>query len=333
MTPAREIATDLLHRFPSAGTRTLAKVAYKQAPQVFVTLEAARTLFRRMRGASGTEKQKSASNKQFFRKPGKSGDPFSKLPEGKTHFADWETVQIDGERRILLLADIHIPYHDRRATLAALRYGLEHKADTILLNGDVADCFSVSFWEKDPRKRDFADEVAQVRGFLDLVREAFPRARIIYKLGNHEERFERYMSVKAPELLGLEEFSFEAVYRLEETGIELVRDKRPIRFGKLNVVHGHEYRFAISNPVNPARGYFLRAKTHCIGSHLHQASQHSEKNIEGKLISTWSTGCLCEMHPDYAPINNWGHGFAFITVDKAGDFRVTNLRVLDGKIY
>ncbi len=333
MTPQREVATELLKRFPEAATMTLARIAVRESPSLFLTLESARTLFRRLRGASGESGRKKILDKSYFRPPGKPGDPFSAIPEGLQHFEEeWASVQLGGPRQVLLLADVHIPYHDKRALTAALNYGSDHEADTILLNGDISDCFSVSFWEKDPRKRDFAGEVESVRGFLGIVRRGFPKAEIIYKLGNHEERFERYMSVKAPELLGMDEFSLEKIFHFEEFGIRKVGDKRPIKLGKLNVVHGHEYKFSIQNPVNPARGYFLRAKTHCLGSHLHQASQHTEKNIEGKLISTWSTGCLCDMHPDYSPINNWGHGFAFIDVAKGGEFSVRNLKMIDGKI-
>jgi len=168
---------------------------------------------------------------------------------------------------------------------------------------------------------------------LATLREGFPKARLVYKLGNHEERYERYMSVKAPELLGVAEFETQHLLGFANLGVGLVRDKRPIRLGKLNVVHGHEYSFPIANPVNPARGYFLRAKTHCLGGHLHQSSQHSEKNLEGKVVSTWSTGCLCDLHPDYRPLNNWNHGFAFVEIDKAGAFHVENLKLIDGEIY
>lgn len=330
MTPKQEICRRLLKTFPKAGSLTLARMAYTEAPSVFTNVEDARSAVRYLRGAKGKTKP---TTKEHIRPKQRPGDPFSKLAKGLTHFDDWKSEQLDGPMRVLVLADLHIPYHDKAAVVAALRYGKKQRADTILLNGDIADCFSVSFWEKDPRKRDFAGEVKTVRDFLAAVREGFPKARIIYKIGNHEERYERYMSCKAPELLGLEDFSFEKVFQLEENRIELVKDKRPIRLGKLNVVHGHEFKFGISAPVNPARGYFLRAKSHCLGSHLHQSSQHSEGNVEQKVISTWSTGCLCDLHPDYSPMNSWNVGFAFVEVDKQGAFNVDNVKVIEGRIY
>lgn len=331
MTPIQNIATKLLADYSKAGSLTLARMAFRDYPQVFLSVKSARSVFRRLRGASGAFQP---GIKEFIRTPQKSGDPFSKIPKAKLHFGGepWGIVPYSGPLKSLVLSDIHFPYHDDVALSTALRYGRDNKADFILLNGDIADFFSISFWEKDPRERNFAAEVQGVQSFLGIIREGFPKARIVYKLGNHEERFIRYMSVKAPELLGIPDFEFKNLFRLDDLGIELVDGMRPVQLGKLNVLHGHEYKFNISNPVNPARGFFLRAKVHCMGGHLHQSSQHSEKNLEGKVVSTWSTGCLCDLHPDYRPLNPWNHGFAFVEVYKDGMFDVRNLTILNGKI-
>ncbi len=333
MTPQRACAIELLEKFPGAHTKTLATIAVKQNPSLFLTLEHARSAFRRLRGASGHNMRRQSTDKRFHRPPGKSGDPFAKLAEGKKHFQDWSAFAIEGPARALVLSDVHIPFHDLRPTVAALRHGKKLGCDLVLLNGDIADFFSVSRWESDPRKRNLADELKAVREFLAAVRDGFPKARIIYKLGNHEERWERYLSVKAPELLGVEDFRFDRILDLAALGIEVVSEKRPIVLGKLNIIHGHEIRFNISNPVNPARGYFLRAKAHVLGGHLHQTSQHSEKTLDQKVVAAWSTGCLCDLHPDHAPVNNWNHGAAAIEVDKAGAFHVENFRIIDGAIY
>jgi len=311
---------------------TLARIAIRDYPSVFLNLEAARTAFRRVRGASGVEKNKTAPP-EFRRTPQKPGDPFSAIPEGLTHFEDWGAVQLEGPMSVLVISDLHIPYHDKTAVVAALKWGADNSIDTILLNGDISDCFACSFWEKDPRKREFAVELQTVHSFLDTLKNAFPKARIIYKQGNHEERYDRYMRVKAPELLSVAQFDPIEILGLNKLGIEWVAEKRPIRLGKLNTIHGHEHNFAISNPVNPARGFFLRAKTHCLGGHFHQKSEHSEKNLEEKVISTWSTGCLCDLHPDYRPINPWCHGFAFVEVFDKGEFNVRNFKILHGKVY
>src|SRR6266496_167409 len=329
----KQIADDLLSRFPKAPTKTLARMAYKAHPSVWLNLDNARSYFRHRRGAHGQKNRAETADKSHFRTPQKPGDPFGRMPPQLREFEDWGPVKFLGPLRALIISDLHIPYYDREATICALKYGQELGADTILLNGDVADFFALSFWENDPRKRDFPQEIRDTKDFLRSVRDLFPKARIIYKLGNHEERMIRYMRVKAPELLGLPEFEIESVLGLADNDIQVVKDNRPIKFGGLNVIHGHEYRFAITNPVNPARGLFLRGKTNAICGHFHQSSQHSERSLDQKVLSTWSVGCLSDLHPEYRPINNWNHGFMVVQIDKSGAFEVGNLRIVNGKAY
>lgn len=243
------------------------------------------------------------------------------------------SFNVEGPAKVLLLPDIHIPYHELTPLREAMLYGKKRPPTHVLLNGDAIDFYQLSFWEKDPRKLRLLDELGLLRDFIGTVRLTFPKAKVVYKIGNHEDRLRRYIWAKAPELVGLPVAEFEGLIGLKELGVKTVPSRTTIRLGKLPVLHGHEYRFAISNPVNPARGLFLRTKSTALCSHHHARSEHSERTVEGKLITTWSTGCLCNLSPDYLPYNNWSHGFAFIEVDKAGAFDVNNLRIIHGKVY
>lgn len=333
MSPQRQIALELLEKFPKAGSQTLSKIAIRDNPSVFASLDTARQMFRALRGAHGN-KQRSLAPVEHARGPQSAKNPFGKIPEGKTHFETWGAVQINGPVKVLVLSDIHIPFHSRDALLAALKYGRDRRPDVVLLNGDTSDIHTLSKFQKDPRKKDFPGEIKTCGELLGIIRGGFPKARIIFKLGNHDERYEAYMFCKAPELLGIPDFEMRSLLKFDNHGVEEVRDMRPIRIGDLNVLHGHEYRFAVSNPVNAARGLFLRCKAYAMCGHFHQKSEHSEKTVEDKNIATWSTGCLCDMHPDYAPLNNWGHGFAFVEASKDSNFQVENKKISkDWKIY
>lgn len=254
------------------------------------------------------------------------------FPSGKSRIAKWEPYIIEGDTRALILSDIHIPYHRKRPITMAIKYGKYRRVDTIILNGDILDCYAISKWETDPRERNFPEELEVLEKFFRYLRSEFPHAKIVYKLGNHEERWESYMIRKSPELIGVKEFQIENLLKLKEHRIDLVIDKAPIVLGDLNVLHGHEYRFAISNPVNPARGLFLRTKANAMCGHFHQSSYHTAKSVNEKIIATWSTGCLCDLHPKYLPINDWVHGFAVVDV-RSGKFSVENKVVREGKIY
>lgn len=331
--PGTQAAASLLKKFPNAHSKTIARILYKESPELYTDLEAARDAVRRLRGAHGEFNRARYRSKEFFKPLGKLGDPFA-LPLGKTHFVDWKAVQFDGPMRVLILSDIHIPYQDKDALLLAIKWGKNNGINHVLLNGDTSDFFALSFWETDPRLRDFPEEIKVNREFLISLRNTFPRARIILKDGNHEERWMRYMRVKAPELLGIPEFEPPKVLGLASLGIDNpVGDMRPIRLGTLNVIHGHEYRFSISNPVNPARGLFLRAKAHSLCGHFHHSSYHPGKTVEDKMIGCWSTGCLCDMHPAFRPLNEWNHGFAYVEVDRVGKFEVHNFQIKSNKVY
>ncbi len=79
------------------------------------------------------------------------------------------------------------------------------------LNGDIIDFYAISRFEKDPRKRNFGHEVLMTRQFLHTLRKLFPNAAIYYKCGNHDVRYDHYIMRNAPDLLGMNEFSFESL--------------------------------------------------------------------------------------------------------------------------
>ncbi len=329
----KEIADALFEQFPEAPTKTLARIAYRDNKGIWKNIDAARSYFRYLRGNHGGDQRKALTDKSHIRKNRVSGDPFTRLPEPLSDFEDWQPIEFAGPLRVLGLMDVHIPFYDKTATVTALKEGKKLNPNFVLLGGDICDHHAESDYIKDPRSRDFPGEIRAMLDFLRVVRDLFPKAQIVYKLGNHEERHIRYMRLKAPELLGIKKFEFESIMELADNDIQMVGDNRPIRLGKLNFIHGHEYKFSISNPVNPARGLFLRGISNACCGHFHQTSQHTKRSLEQKVISNWSAGCLSNLHPEWRPLNDWNHGFLLIEVDKDGAFEVGNMRVLHGRAY
>lgn len=330
MTLQSEIIKGLLEKFPNATTRAIARMAYDDNAGVFTTVDAARQLTRYYRGANGKHNRGSLKDKRFTRDydPDRV-NPF-KLPESdESEYLPY--ILPDDCKRVLCLYDIHFPYHDVPALTAALNYGKLKKADTIFIGGDALDFYALSSFDRDPRKRGFKDELDMMKLFFETLRREFPDSRIIYLLGNHEERYERYMLVKAPELLGVQEFKLKALLKCDDYGVEIVDKKRVCKLGKLSLIHGHEFGHQFTSPVNPARGLYMKAKRSTLCGHHHQTSEHSESDINGDVVTTWSLGCLCYLHPEYRPLNKWNHGFAFITL-KDGGYKVHNKRIIDGEI-
>lgn len=296
---------------------------HKTEPKIFETVDAARVAIQRVRGRAGDKMRAEIKTRVDY-------EPKEQLPLGcETSFIPFV---MEGNIRTLILSDLHIPYHSNNAIELAVNEGRKRKCDTVIINGDLIDCYELSRFEKDPRARTFKDECEDVMDFFAWLRSRLPDARIVYKLGNHDERYEHYVWRNAPALCGLPSITLPALLQVADFGIEMVEQKRVIVSGGLSIVHGHEFaRSTFGEPVNPARGLFLRAKATTIAGHWHQPSSHTEPTLQGRPITCWSTGCLCELHPPYMPINKWRHGFAIQERFK-DSFRVENLTLVDGNV-
>lgn len=239
----------------------------------------------------------------------------------------WSPYELEVVGRVGILSDVHVPYHSETAVAAAVGHLKAVGIDALLLNGDVADFYSISRWEKDPSKRDFKGELEACRQFLAWIRQEFSGIPIVYKVGNHEERWQHYIWQHAPELSEDRLMSLQAWFRLDELQIETVDNKRPVMLGKLPVLHGHELPKGLASPVNVARGAFMRTLSTVLVGHSHRTSAHAETDLWHREIFCWSTGCLADLTPDYARINKYNHGFAVVDVHEGGEFDVENLRI------
>jgi predicted phosphodiesterase len=243
---------------------------------------------------------------------------------------EWTPFAIDTPGHWLVISDLHVPCHDRTTIELAVRQAKRDGAVGVLLNGDVVDHHELSTHDKDPSLPRYVEEVRLGRELLAWLRAEFPSHRIVYKSGNHEARIQRYIAARAPAIEALEGVSLASVLRFADHGVEGVDDATVIRMGKLNVIHGHEYRGG--GGVNPARWLYLKARSVALTSHFHRTSEHHAKDISGKHEAAWSIGCACDLHPRYAILNEWNLGFAMVHLDRDGSFWVRNHRVLDGKV-
>ena len=315
-----DVVRKYVEKFPKHGNRTLASLIIKENPNLFTSLDAARSCVRYVRGNGG--KAQGRKGRATHPKPnGKAGE--YKIPKSLT--PKKRIVRIpDG--KTLLLSDIHLPYHDVEALECALEHG--HDADNIILNGDTVDFYATSRWDTDPNHRDLAGELQAARQFLMHLRERFPNANIYFKIGNHEERWEKFLWRKAPELCGVPDFKMEKLLRFEDLDIQEIGGRQLTKAGGLWILHGHEF-FNTFDPVNFARTLQVKTGVCTIAGHKHKSSQHSVKSMDGDTIACWSVGCLCDLEPDYMPVNQWNLGFAEV-VHQGKKFDVNNYRIIDG---
>jgi predicted phosphodiesterase len=336
-TQKRLIAEEYCEKHPNTAHHQLARVIYKKYPELYKDTEEVRNHVRVVRGKGGERKRKESIRKDLF-------EDFQRSPAGsiKNPYLLPESYEIKREpfiipkanKNILVISDLHIPYHNIEAITLALNYGKNAQVDTIIINGDLLDFYQLSRFHKDPRKRRVNQELEAARQFLQILRFHFKTANIYFLLGNHDVRYQMWLESKAVELLGCEEFELGSLLRVGELGITVLDDRTLIKAGKLIITHGHLVIRGVFAPVNAARGAYMRAKQSVLIGHTHKISEHTETNMDGDITTTWSTGCLSELSPDYNPFaNGYAHGFAHVRVtDDEGRFSVKNIRIFNGQI-
>jgi hypothetical protein len=321
-----KLVIEYIQKFPKTSKNSLAELLFNDHPLVFNSKEVARARVRYYYGAHGKEHHK---YKQFETQSMHTRENPYGLPESDS--VPFEPYKLPkANNNILFLSDIHLPYHDIKAITLALDYGKEKNVNTIYLNGDIMDFYKASFHEQDPRKRDLKGEFDTAREFIDLLKKHFPTAKIFYKEGNHCQRWSRYLRVKAPAVLGMEEFELPTILRLGEKGVTWIPNRQLVQMGKLNAIHGNEYKGG--GGINVARTLWLRAGDNVIAGDKHKTQSGLKTNIDKSVTGTWSVGCLSELNPDYLPFNEWNLGFAHITIESNGQFSVHNKTIINGKV-
>jgi predicted phosphodiesterase len=309
--------------------RKLARIVYEENKLLFKDFEDARIFMRYIEGKQGKGSRDLNSKTEFYMEQHRTTNPYN-LPVSDE--IEYLPYPITGHKRIGVMSDIHVPYHNMEALTDAISFLKNEKIDGLLLNGDTIDCHLLSRFTKNPKMRDFKGELDTFKALIEVFKKEF-NCRIYFKLGNHEERYEKFLLEKAHELIGVQEFEFQNILKARAEGIEVIGDKRIIKINSLNAIHGHEYIGGISAPVNIARGLYLRGKTSAFQGHNHSTSEHTETDMNGKITTTWSVGCLSELHPAYMPLNKWNHGVAVVDIDTNGDdYQFRNKRIFKGKV-
>jgi len=193
-----DLAKDVLTKFPKHPTKSLADKLYNENPLLFRDAEDARSLLRYHRGESGTAKRKKS---EFFKENGKV-DKISTAPKMPDSYAsEQKKFKLPiADNNILMISDLHIPYQVNSAVESAINYGVEHKVNTVFINGDLIDFHGMSRYETDPRKRSIKDEFEATEQFLIYLRYKLPTANIYWLKGNHCIRYEKWLMTKAPML-------------------------------------------------------------------------------------------------------------------------------------
>ena len=207
------------------------------------------------------------------------------------------------------LADVHYPFRNSTAVKMAVSFIKEQRPGRIHLLGDLCDSWALSRFDKDPTRRlNLQEELDAVGDWLVELRDAAPRAKIIYSEGNHEYRLRKYLMSEAKALAGLRALSLEKLLDLDSLHIRFQPQDRPYRVGHLLFTHG---QFISRWSGMSAKRHFERYGCCVIHGHTHRLGAFYHSDLDN-CYGAWEAGCLSTLTPDYVTAPDWQNGFAVV---------------------
>ena len=138
----------------------------------------------------------------------------------------------------LVLNDFHVPYHDRHV-LENIIYPVIKaiKPDTLVIAGDLLDCYGLSRFNKDPKRIDsFQEELDVAIPILAKIHKLAPTAKKVFLKGNHEERLTKTLQ-NTQMYASLEALRWPTLLNLKEHGFTFVENVYPLTKGFI-IHHG-----------------------------------------------------------------------------------------------
>lgn len=233
--------------------------------------------------------------------------------------------------KILFIPDTHVPYHDKAAFDLMLKAGKAFKPDHVIILGDFADFYGVSSHSKDPnRALKLKDEIEATRDALDQV-IALRAKNNVFVSGNHEDRLERYLRDKAPELFNF--ITIPQILQLKEKGFKYVPYKQAYKIGKLNVTHdtGVAGKYAHYKALDTFQHNIIIGHTHRMGYAV-EGDANGQRHLCAMLGWLGNVEEIDYMHQVKAR-KEWSLGFGTGHMDaKTGVVYVTPVPIINGTV-
>ena len=229
--------------------------------------------------------------------------------------------------RILIVPDTHAPYHDKRAWRLMMEVAQSFKPHTIVHQGDIVDCYSLSAHSKDPSRvsRWEVERLAGVELRSDL--DSLKAKRKVFTEGNHEYRLQRFIEAKAPELDG--RLNMDTELGFTENGWEYVPYREHAKVGKVYFTHDT----GNSGKYTTARAMETFGHSVAIGHH-HQMQYAIQGDATGKYIVGAQFGWLGDpKQADYMhrikALRSWSLGFGLGYKDTDGVVFLTPIPIVN----
>lgn len=207
----------------------------------------------------------------------------------------------------MIIGDLHIPFEDPKAIKIMFKIHQHCRPETVIINGDLLDFSELSHFTRN--KLDDRPITESIDAAVNIIEKLQRYSTVIFHIGNHEIRLQKYLFNNAPELAELISFN-DLVNNKLDTKIEFAemigRDCMKLYFDdKLLVGHFNRVSrysaYTAKLLVEDYKVNVVQAHTHRLGMYFTTGVKETFMGIEG--------GCLCDVHPQYVANPNWQSGF------------------------
>jgi hypothetical protein len=253
-----------------------------------------------IRGHSVTNKQKSDTIRHIFKKNIKmSKSNETAVPLNEKHLKNYINTNPKENGQYLILGCVHAPFINAEFWKSIINFCKDQKNNIkgLIFNGDFLDLNSLSSHDKGrmPLKGvSLGYEYRESNKLLTQIERALNDN--IYKgfiYGNHEDRYNRYISSPDNKKLEGAVLSPEQALNLQERGYNIYKDWKndELQLGDLTIIHGEFFN------VHLCKKYLDVFKKNMLMAHSHRVQVYKEGEH-----AAYNIGCLLDIN---APVFNY----------------------------
>ena len=214
-----------------------------------------------------------------------------------------------GSKTILNVNDAHCPFQDDATLDLIISFASGLQPDYINFKGDWADWYQISKFNKDPKRiTHLQDDLDIAKDRLKRFRDACPDSKLIYELGNHDDRLRKYLWMKAPELSSLRGTDIRELLGFGELEIDCIPSECLL---EINGIFQSEHGEVVSKHSGwTAKAMFEKRGGSGICGHSHRGGSYFKHDSD--YFGWWENFCTCTLNPQWTKNPNWMQGFSLV---------------------
>lgn len=249
------------------------------------------------------------------------------------HITKREYDAVPSDFTLVGIFDAHLAPEEQEheSFIAAYKFIKDVKPTVIVIGGDFVTLDSLSYFnDKRPllaEGRRYELEVKHGSMWLGKIRKACPLSDIIYIMGNHEYRVQRYVEGN-PAMA--DTLNLERDLDLEDHGIrEVVPYNQAVKIGACYYMHGWFYNMYHAKKTLQVMGHNV------IYGHVHDYQVHTmSMRAHSKAYMAMCSGCLTSKNPDYKRgfPSKFVNGLVYVEYRTNGNFSPFHISIVDGEL-